>query len=161
MSAGAALGAVAGAAVDIMSAGLSFGTGTLIGAALGSAWQGVGQFGSQLAARLTGKREIWLGDDALTVMAARNLALIAALERRGHAAQSPIQLTGASDGLPFDGSVFLKALTSARLHPIWAERADPQVTVSSARVKVLRAVVNCLSQSPLLPFQRADGVHLP
>lgn len=155
---GAAVGAVAGAAVDVMSAGLSLGTGTLIGAAVGSAWQGVGQFGSQLMARLTGRREIGLGNDALMVLAARNLRLIVALEQRGHAAQSPILLDTATQGLPFDGARFLKALATARLNPAWAHPGDSKAG-STGRARAVESVSVVISESGLLRDLGRDGVH--
>jgi len=157
---GAAMGAIAGAAVDFASVGLTFGTGTLVGAALGSAWQGAGRFGSQLSARMLGKREIWLGDEVVMVMAARNLSLVVALEHRGHAAQGSIHL-GQQSGPVFDrdtSQALLKAITAARTHPGWAAVSD-QGAVSMSRVKAVTAVADCLSRSARLPLKTPDGLH--
>jgi len=157
---GAAMGAIAGAAVDFASVGLTFGTGTLVGAALGSAWQGAGRFGSQLSARMLGKREIWLGDEVVMVMAARNLSLVVALEHRGHAAQGSIHL-GQQSGPVFDretSQALLKAITAARTHPGWAAVSD-QGAVSMSRVKAVTAVADCLSRSARLPLKNPDGLQ--
>ena len=80
---GAAAGAMAGAAVDLFSAGLSLGTGMLIGAAAGGLWQGVEKLGKRVAGKLRGWREISVDDAVLRLLALRQRELIAALEHRG------------------------------------------------------------------------------
>jgi hypothetical protein len=147
---GAAMGAIAGAAIDLASVGLTFGTGTLVGAALGSAWQGAGRFGSQLSARIFGRREIWVGDEVVMVMAARNLSLVVALEHRGHAAQGSIHLAQ-QQGPLFDrdaSQALMKAIAAARAHPGWvAQSQQGVVSMSVSRGKAVAAVANCLSRS--------------
>ena len=98
VSMGAAAGAMAGAAVDLLSAGLSLGTGTLIGAAAGGLWQGVERYGRRLAGKVRGYRELSVDDPVLRLLALRARQLIAALERRGHAARAPLQLQAHTAG---------------------------------------------------------------
>jgi hypothetical protein len=89
---GAAMGGAIGATFDVLSAGLSLGAGTLIGATAGSAWQGLGRWGKDLRAKVMGQRELMAGDVPLMVLVTRNVQLIAALEQRGHASQQPVVL---------------------------------------------------------------------
>lgn len=123
---GVATGAMAGAAVDAVTGGLSLGAAALIGAALGGAWQGAGQWGRRLAGRLSGHLEITLDDAVLQLLARRQLALVHALERRGHAAVQPLEGTLATTGdVPSDVGPDLPAelqdiLQRARSHPGWS-----------------------------------------
>lgn len=89
---GMAAGAMAGATVDMFTAGISLGAATLLGAAAGGLWQGADKLGRRLLGRLRGFQELTVDDAVLRLLAMRGLALIAALERRGHAAQGPIEI---------------------------------------------------------------------
>lgn len=91
---GAAVGAAAGASVDVLTAGLSLGAGTLIGAAAGSAWQGLDRWGKDVKARLSGQRSVMIADAVVVALATRNVRLIAALEQRGHASVNPVRVDG-------------------------------------------------------------------
>jgi len=89
---GMAAGAMAGATLDMFTAGLSLGAATLIGATAGGLWQGADKLGRRLLGRIRGFQEMTVDDAVLRLLALRGLALIAALERRGHAAQTPIDM---------------------------------------------------------------------
>jgi|UniRef100_UPI004048B2F2 GTPase SAR1 family protein len=145
---GAAVGAVAGVAIDVFSAGLTLGTGTLLGAAAGSIWQGVDRWGSGIKAKLLGQEAFRVGDDVLQVLAARQLRLIQALERRGHAASNRVNTQDKSGevGEPFDQKAFLRIMAVARLHPSWS---DSTSTTRTQQTAVL-ALHQCLAASPLL-----------
>src|SRR5690606_32666688 len=119
---GAALGGAIGLVADIASAGLSLGTGTALGAALGGiASQGWGQIGRRLGNKLRGVQELTLESEVLFVLVMQMLDLLAALERRGHAAQGKIVVAHAGEE---EGGASLKALVvalqAARSHPAWA-----------------------------------------
>lgn len=90
---GAATGAVAGATFDLLTAGLSLGTGTLVGATVGGVWQGMNQWGQKIMQKWRGHADLAVSDEVLRALALRQLALIKALEERGHAAQTPIALS--------------------------------------------------------------------
>lgn len=145
---GAAVGAVAGAAIDVFSAGLTLGTGTLVGAAAGSVWQGVDQWGVGVKDKLLGQETLRVGDDVLQVLAARELRLVKALEQRGHAASQRVntQDKGGETREPFDQKAFLKVMALARLHPSWSDNA---ATVR-AQKNAVSALQQCLAASPLL-----------
>ena len=86
LGAGAAAGAAVGLVADIALAGVSLGAGMAVGGAVGSALaHGWGPLGRRMANRLRGVREVTAEDAVLVVLATRQLALLQALERRGHA----------------------------------------------------------------------------
>ncbi|MBY6205015.1 GTPase/DUF3482 domain-containing protein [Halomonas denitrificans] len=88
---GAGAGAAAGAALDLAVGGMSLGaatvTGALIGGGLGAAWIP----GRNLLDKARGTLRLQADDPALLQLAGRQLALIAALEQRGHASTSPVE----------------------------------------------------------------------
>lgn len=90
---GVAAGAMAGATLDMFTAGVSLGAATLLGAAAGGLWQGADKLGRRLMGRMRGYQEVTVDDAVLRLLAMRELALVAALERRGHAAQAPIDVS--------------------------------------------------------------------
>lgn len=88
---GLATGAMAGATIDVLTGGLSLGAAALIGAAIGGTWQGANQWGKRLMSRLAGFTEMTVDDPVLHLLGLRQLALVRALELRGHAAMHPIE----------------------------------------------------------------------
>ncbi|WP_322999074.1 GTPase/DUF3482 domain-containing protein [Castellaniella sp.] len=91
VSKGLATGAMAGATLDMLTGGLSLGAATLLGAAIGGVWQGANQWGKRLMGRLAGNVEMTVDDPVLHLLGLRQLALVRALECRGHAAMRPIE----------------------------------------------------------------------
>src|SRR5690606_5800453 len=89
---GMAAGAMAGVTVDLFTGGLSLGAAALVGAMAGGLWQGADRLGKRLVGRMQGYRELTIDDPVLRLLALRQLALIEALQRRGHAARAPIVL---------------------------------------------------------------------
>lgn len=133
---GAAAGAAAGLGVDLMVGGLTLGAAAALGAIAGGLWQTFGHYGERIAAKLRGHRELTVDDAILRIVALRQRELLAALEGRGHAAMTPIEvgMGAASAGgsrLPVaeatdpatrqwrTGSL-PAALIRARAHPEWA-----------------------------------------
>jgi hypothetical protein len=132
---GAAAGAAAGFAVDVLSAGLSLGSGTLIGAAVGGAWQTFERYGKSWWGRVRGFRELRVDDDVLRLLAAREMALIEALERRGHAALEPVSIN-VDRITAFAASSLPEAIQEARANPQWST-ASPQFEDSVRRQRRL------------------------
>ena len=157
---GAAAGAMAGAAVDLFSAGLSLGTGMLIGAAAGGLWQGVEKLGKRVAGKLRGWREISVDDAVLRLLALRQRELIAALEHRGHAARTPIRI------VPHDGEDLRKgalpaALKEARSRPEWSALGQAHED-SERRKLMLRELARTLRTRPRpLDSRRPPGAQAP
>lgn len=127
---GVAAGAVAGATFDLMTAGLSLGTGTLIGAAAGGLWQGVDKWGQRLINKWRGESELTVDDSVIRVLALRETALIQALATRGHAAQTPIALSrfqtdlgegsAPESGINWRSGALPEVLVQARAFPEWS-----------------------------------------
>lgn len=128
---GVAAGAMAGATFDLLTAGLSLGTGTLIGAAAGGLWQGVDKWGQRLINKWRGESELTVDDSVIRVLALRETALINALAQRGHAAQTPIAISRAQTSLhateqknatPINwrSGELPEVLTQARAFPEWS-----------------------------------------
>ena len=133
---GAAACAAAGLGVDLMVGGLTLGAAAALGAIAGGLWQTFGHYGERIAAKLRGHRELTVDDAILRIVALRQRELLAALEGRGHAAMTPIEVGGGAASasgsrLPVaeatdpatrqwrTGSL-PGALTRARAHPEWA-----------------------------------------
>ena len=123
---GAAAGALAGAAIDVMSAGLTLGTGTLIGAAAGTAWQGLERWGHDLLAKVKGERSVRVSDQVVVVLAMRQLQLLDALERRGHAAQGPVRLEPQWSAKSLSQADLVTQLAAARRHDQWCALKRPK-----------------------------------
>lgn len=130
LSKGVAAGAMAGATLDVVTGGLSLGAGTVLGALAGGLWQGADKWGQRLMGKLRGETELSVDDAVLRLLAVRQLSLLAALERRGHAAQSPIRL-GEIDAQDLDQPLQRELnvwraqplpdeLRQARIHPQWS-----------------------------------------
>ena len=131
---GAAAGAAAGVGIDLMTGGLTLGAAAALGALAGGLWQTFGHYGERIAARLRGHRELTVDDAILRIVALRQRELLAALEGRGHAAMTPIEVGGGAvsgSRLPVAEATDVAtrqwrtgslpaALTRARAHPEWA-----------------------------------------
>ncbi len=143
VSKGAATGALAGATFDLLTAGLSLGAGTLVGATVGGVWQGMNQWGQKIMQKWRGHADLSVGDEVLRALALRQLALIHALEHRGHAAQEPIQLRslGAPPTKPLDydwrTDPLPPVLVQARHHPHWSALLYPGVESAPRQAAIM------------------------
>lgn len=119
---GAATGALAGLAVDAMAGGLTFGVATLTGAAVGGLAGAVTSRGRELLDGLRGYSELRAEPQTLALLAHRQVALVRALLRRGHADQERLRLT--EEDLKEDkaalGKELNKVLSEARHHVDWS-----------------------------------------
>lgn len=135
---GVAAGAMAGATIDAFTAGMSLGAAALAGAAIGGLWQGADRLGKRLLGRVRGYRELGADDAVLRLLGLRQLDLLAALERRGHAAQDGIELprdagamwSAAQPGAAGGGAASLRKgrlpeeIALARSQPQWSALSD-------------------------------------
>jgi GTPase Era involved in 16S rRNA processing len=119
---GAAVGAAVGVVADLAAGGLSLGAGAALGGVIGGAIsQGLGPLGRKLFNTLRDVHELSVDDGVLFVLADWQRALVRALERRGHAATSRIQVEpprGAGHTQALSAAV--RATAPARSHPEWA-----------------------------------------
>jgi len=119
---GAVAGGLTGLAVDAMTGGLSLGAAAAIGATIGGLYGTFESHGKRIADTLRGYTALHVQTDTLRLLALRQMRLIHALLRRGHASVDKIQIeaqakesekTWASGRLP-------KELSRAKSHPEWS-----------------------------------------
>jgi len=127
LSGGAAAGAAAGLGVDLMLGGASLGAGAAIGALLGGGAQTLRHYGRRigqsLLGTLTGSRYLRIDDAVLQVLVTRQLLLLQALDRRGHAAIEQIRL-GDTALLALWEEGLSKHLSEIREHPAWSSMSQ-------------------------------------
>ena len=116
---GAAAGAAAGAGVDLLVGGLTLGTAALAGALLGGGAQTLRNYGARLKGKLQGQRELTVDDAVLRLLALRQEHLLAALDRRSHAAVEAVRLGALQDSQWREGKL-PGALRVARARPEWS-----------------------------------------
>lgn len=130
LSTGVAAGAAAGVGIDLMTGGLTLGAAAALGAVAGGLWQTFGHYGERIAARLRGHHELTVDDAILRLVALRQRQLLIALEGRGHAAMTPIELPQAvspesdPDSADWREGRLPDPLLQARAHPEWAHEGD-------------------------------------
>ncbi len=110
-------GASAGALVDISTGGLSLGAGTLLGAALGAGTGLVRSAGGEWVDRARGRGRLSVDDGALKLLLTRQLALLDALTRRGHASTRSLVAELPRD---WQSRALPATLRRARHHPEWS-----------------------------------------
>lgn len=124
---GAATGALLGLGVDIVTLGGSLGLGTAIGGLLGGVLPNM----QDISDKISGRKTLYIDPETLTLLAARAMDLLAALQTRGHAAQSAISLQSgqapwAADKLP---SELVKARSQwkwSSLNTLLPERSEEE-----------------------------------
>ena len=138
MGKGVVAGAAVGVVADLALAGLSLGAGAALGGAIGGAVsQGWGPFGRKLLNMMRDVRELSIEDSVLVVMAAWQIQLAQALERRGHAATERIAIDGNADR---DVATAVRAARPARSHPEWESTRRWRWTAPAARAVLVAHV---------------------
>lgn len=116
---GMAAGAATGAGIDLLTGGLSLGMATVVGAAVGGLTQTLRNYGERLKGKWRGERELTVNDSTLRLLAIRQQRLLNALEQRGHAAQTRIQVNTPQEQQWRDGEL-AQPLKTARAYPAWS-----------------------------------------
>lgn len=172
MGKGMAAGAMAGVTVDLFTGGLSLGAAALVGAVAGGLWQGADRLGKRVMGRLQGFREITVDDAVLRLLALRQMALIDALQRRGHAARAPIVInaeapSSSASASPKPQTAFTpptdassayvykalrsgklpEQLTEARSRPQWSSLLPEGAEENPRREEVVRSLAQWLDQA--------------
>jgi len=150
-SSAAAAGAAVGLGLDLALHGLSLGAMTLSGAAIGGLLGAARVHGRRALDRARGFTHMSVDDPALCLLAVRQMRLLEAMERRGHAAVEPIEaLAPGSDGRWAEKSV-LPLLRRARQYPDWSSLggAMPPLPTPARRRAVEEIVRELQKHGPL------------
>ena len=133
---GAATGALIGLGVDIVTLGGSLGLGTAIGGVLGGVLPNM----QTISDKFSGKQTLHIDPETLTLLAARALDLLNALQKRGHAAQAQIQML--SGKTPWQANKLPSELNKARSQPKWSSlnRYPPELS-RRERVEAVASLV--------------------
>jgi hypothetical protein len=126
---GAAAGGIAGLAIDAITGGMSLGAAAVLGATLGALWSSFETHGRRIADVFRGYTELRVQEATLKLLAAREMDLIRALLRRGHASQDKIRLKAEAESkrTQWASRPLPEMLLEARIHPDWSrlnDRAD-------------------------------------
>lgn len=119
---GAAAGGLTGLAIDAMLGGLSLGAAAAIGATVGAVLGSVESHGRWLADAVRGYTRLSAKDETLRLLTIRELELVRALLRRGHASQDKIRLAARAEESRADWAkrTLPETIDEARLHPEWS-----------------------------------------
>jgi len=122
----AATGAMVGLTLDVMFAGLSLGTGAAAGAAIGGLIAASRTHGRRLIDRARGRTELRCNETTLRLLISRQLELIAALLRRGHASVDVIRIGDDASAAkrPTVSRSVMTQLGRARVHASWSTLAS-------------------------------------
>ena len=136
----AATGALAGLAVDVMAGGLTLGTGAAAGAVVGALVGAVHSRGRRVIDGLRGYTNLRVEEGILDVLATRQLTLVRALLRRGHASQDRIHLEAIDRET--DAASVVKRLhpvfNEARRQPGWSRLGQPGSGVMDGRRETVK-----------------------
>jgi hypothetical protein len=148
----AAAGAVAGLTIDAIAHGMTLGAATALGAAIGGTLGLAQTHGRRLVDRMRGMSEFSSNHQTLLLLATRQIALVHALMRRGHASVKPIEMRSSSESQTAK-SIAKKlpaVLDEARLHADWSSLAD-HAGISGLTSPGRKAAIDRL-MGDLLPF---------
>jgi len=112
-------GAGVGVAVDLVAAGMTLGAAALVGGVAGVLWGVKQRYYDELQAKLTGHRYVCVNDMTLQVLWQRQLHLLFALQKRGHASFNKVLLSGQRSTPVTLPKAWGKWLKTARQHPQW------------------------------------------
>ncbi len=152
-----AAGGMAGLGVDAMTGGLSLGAATAIGAGLGAAAGATDHLIRPWWGRLQGRQVLMPDVAVLALLAARQLMLLRALLRRGHAATQRLQSEAPTGGWP--STRLRRRVLRCRSHPGWSRLNESLSGGAPDRVArhIAEAVEQALDESPSASFGEQRG----
>lgn len=142
-----AAGAVGGLSVDAMLGGASLGAGAAIGAGVGAVVSGYQSLGRHWLDRVRGYRTLVVEEQTLALLCARQLELLRALLRRGHASTAPVAV-GIVSGWP--DAELRRAVMRGRAHP-QASRLNAGGCVDAALLAPVAAALQARLDAAALP----------
>jgi hypothetical protein len=133
----AVAGGMIGLTVDAMVGGASLGAGFAIGSAIGALLSAGHTHGKKVIDQMRGYSQLRVDPTTLQVLLARQVSLVRALLRRGHASVDPIRASGEVDIAKTSAARDLKSLLEdASIRPQWSRlesAPDFAALASSAR----------------------------
>ena len=155
----AATGALAGLAVDAMTVGLTLGSGAATGAVVGALVGAAQSRGRKILDVLRGHTNLRVEDATLDVLAMRQLTLVRALLRRGHASQDRIRLE--LDESESDDRAVLKRIrplvNEARRRPEWSRMEQPRSRLTDGRRDTVKDRLAKILADALMPPETTNG----
>ncbi|MBJ7538006.1 DUF3482 domain-containing protein [Marinomonas transparens] len=134
-------GAAIGAGIDVISAGLTLGTATTIGAILGATWQTGQHYKDTLKNKFTNQHYLCTDNATLTLLCVRGLTAIVHLHQRGHASVLAYQITSKEQSQALNTLVdkMKKYWKQAQQHPEWIDiQLDDSQPSKQAIIKLLQ-----------------------
>ena len=124
-----------------MVGGASLGAGAALGAAVGALWSSSKTHGRRIADRLRGFTELRANDTTLRLLAVRQIDLVQALLRRGHASQDKIRLKAEADlkKKAWTANRLPEPLARAKVNPSWSRLHATAVTLLDTDVRRISA----------------------
>ena len=142
---GAAIGALVGLAADIGVAGISLGSGAVIGGAVGgmvvSSWKKSARWVKE---KINGYTDLTVDDSTLLVLLGRQLQLLTSLQGRTHAANERLVLDG-NPALAKALEPVIEKTIIARGHPDWSRLSDGFMDESD-RVEVVESIADGIGE---------------
>lgn len=138
-------GATIGASIDLATGGLSFGSATLIGAAVGSLMQTAKHYGSRMRYQFSGYSKLSVDDVIICFLSLRLVQLKESLNYRSHANTSPIRLSRL-DKNEWQKGVLPKSLKVARRYSQWSTLNKGSKRNDKKRQSVINQVAQQLQQ---------------
>lgn len=138
-------GATIGASIDLATGGLSFGSATLIGAAVGSLMQTAKHYGSRMRYQFSGYSKLSVDDVIICFLSLRLVQLKESLNYRSHANTSPIRLSRL-DKYEWQKGVLPKSLKVARRYSQWSTLNKGSKRNDKKRQSVINQVAQQLQQ---------------
>ena len=120
-STSALTGAAIGAGIDVMSAGLTLGTATTIGAILGATWKTGQHYKDTLKSKFTKQHFLCLDQATLTLLCLRGVNAIEHFHQRGHASQQAYKLSPRSSNSSIMDRI-KPYYKQAQQHPEWSQQ---------------------------------------
>lgn len=134
-STSAAAGAMIGLGVDTLTLGFSLGVGTVIGGVIGGLWPHM----KTILDKVNGVENLYIDDNTITILAAREWTLLLRLQTRGHAAQTVVELSNVHIQMPWLPEQLPDVLKKARHRLKWSI-LNQGVSVKEARKERAEAV---------------------
>ena len=130
-------GAGMGVAVDLVAAGMTLGAAAAVGGFAGVLWGVKQRYYDEMQAKIKGHRYLCADNITLEILWRRQLSLLSALQKRGHASINKVSLKGKGTVATSLPNSWAKWLKRARQHPQWSPLNDSDQPLLADKKKQL------------------------